>query len=178
MSEPSESLSPMQELFCREYIKDLNGKQAAIRAGYSEKTAESQASRLLTKPQVAVFLQSLMDERSKRTDITADRILRRLDSIGDVDIGRAYDEKGNLLPIHEIPEEVRRCISGIKVFEEFDGFGKERVKIGEVREVKFWDKIKANELLGRHLKLFTDKIEHSGKVTLEDLVAGSEKKEE
>lgn len=168
-----DKLTPKQEMFCKEYLVDLNATQAAKRAGYSEDTANKNAARLMVNEGIAQRIQELMNERAAEVGVTAAKILKRLDSIGDVDLGRAYDKNGNLLPIHEIPEDVRRCISGIKVFEEFEGFGKERVKIGEVREVKFWDKIKANELLGRHLKLFTDKVEHSGTVTLEQLVAGS-----
>lgn len=59
-------LSPKQELFCREYIKDLNGKQAAIRAGYSAATAEVKASQLLSLVKVKQFTQVLMDKRSSK----------------------------------------------------------------------------------------------------------------
>lgn len=166
-------LTPKQEMFCKEYVVDINATQAAIRCGYSEKTAEQQASRLLSNAKVAQRVQELMDKRSAKTEITAEKILKRLDAIGDVDISKAYDSLGHLLPIHEIPEDVRKCIASIKVFEEFEGFGKDRVKVGEVREVKFWDKIKANELLGKHKVLFSDRIEHTGVVTLEQLVSGS-----
>lgn len=105
-----------------------------------------------------------MDKRSKRTEITVDFVLQELALLAKTDLAEAYDEKGNLKPIHDIPVELRRAISGVKVFEEFDGFGTERTKIGETRELKLWDKLRALELLGRHLKLFTDKMEHSGSI--------------
>lgn len=161
------TLTDKQERFCQEYLKDLNGTQAAIRVGYSAKTATEQSSRLLTNVNVAARVKELMGKRSERTEITADVVLKELLLLAKVDLAQAYDEKGNLKPIHEIPEDVRRAIAGIKVYEEFEGYGKDRVKVGEVREVKFWDKTRTLELLGKHLKLFTDKVEHSGNMGLE-----------
>jgi phage terminase small subunit len=166
-------LSPRQQFFIAEYLKDLNATQAAIRAGYSPRTAESQASRLLRHVKVASAVAEAQRRRLERVEVKSDDILRELLRIATVDLAEAYDEAGNLKPIQEIPKDVRRAIAGIKVFEEFDGFGKDRVKVGEVREVKFWDKPRSLELLGKHLKLFTDVVEHQGKLTLEQLVAGS-----
>ena len=64
-----------------------------------------------------------------------------------------------------------------ELFEEFEGVGKERHKIGEVREVKFWDKIKSNELVGKHVGMWPTKVEHSGKMSLEQLLAQSNQSE-
>lgn len=71
------SLNEKQIRFCDEYLVDLNGKQAAIRCGYSEKTAEVQASRLLSNAKVSEYIAMRMDERSKRTEITQDMVLDR-----------------------------------------------------------------------------------------------------
>ena len=155
-------LSEQQNRFCEEYLKDLNASKAAMRAGYSEHTSAEQGSRLLTIVKVQMKVQELMEARSKRTKIGADRILKELFHIATVDISAAYDDNGHLLPVKKIPRAIRRAIAAIKVFDEFEGFGRDRVKVGEVREVKFNDKIRALELLGKHLKLFTDKVEHSG----------------
>lgn len=174
-------LTAQQEQFCQEYINGgFNGYKAAVKAGYSEKGARVAASRLLTYDNISRRIADLMKTRATKLEITADLVLSEILKLASVDLGKAYDSKGNLLPIHEIPEDVRKAMAGVKVFEEFDGVGRDRIKVGEVREVKFWDKTKALELLGKHLKLFTDKIEHSGKITLAELVAGSyrnEKKE-
>lgn len=167
------SLTPKQKLFVYEYLIDLNATQAAIRAGYSENSAHDIGCENLEKPEIIEAIQERMDKRAEKVGVSAEIILKKLLDLATVDLAKAYDINGRLLPIHNIPEEVRIAISGIKVFEEFDGFGKDRVQIGEVREVKFWDKLKALELLGKNLKLFTDKVELSGKVTLADLVAGS-----
>lgn len=162
-------LTDKQELFCQEYLKDLNASAAARRAGYSEKSSDKIACQLMEKTRVSERISELLDQRSKRTEITSDQVLRELLLIAKADLSQAYDEKGNLKPIHEIPEGTRRAIAGVKVFEEFEGYGKERVKIGVTRELKFWDKNRSLELLGKHLKLFTDKIEHSGNLNLENL---------
>ena len=156
------ALTDKQKLFVHEYLVDLNATQAAIRAGYSEETSGSIGHENLKKPEIRDAIQLKMDERSRSVEITAEMVLETIYKIANVDIGDAYDEKGNLLPIKDIPEDVRKCISSIKVFEEFVGFGKDRIHTGDVREVRFWDKTKSLELLGRHLKLFTDKVQHSG----------------
>lgn len=171
-------LNEMQARFCEEYVKDLNGKHAAIRAGYSEDTAEVQASRLLRHAKVKHKIDALLKERSKRTAITADTVLQELLKLARVDIGGAFNDDGSLKPIKDIPEEIRRAISGIDIVEEFDGQGSKKVHIGYTKKIKFWDKAKALELLGKHLKLFTEKVEVEGKVTLEQLVLGSKQSED
>lgn len=167
------ALTPKQEAFCLEYIKDLNATQAAIRAGYSEKTATAIAAENLTKPNVAARVEELMKERSKRTEITADLILGELLKLATVDLGKAFDASGTILPINEMPEEVRKAISGIEVNELFGRGDDSDQVIGFTKKVRFWDKPKSLELLGKHLKLFKEQIEHSGKITLEDLLTGT-----
>lgn len=157
----AETLTPLQEQFCREYLIDLNASKAAERAGYTQKSSQA-GYETLKRRNVQKRIQELMDERSKRTEITADRVLCELARVAFLDLSEAYDDNGNLLNIKAMPEDVRRAISGIKVFDEFDGTGNERFKIGEVREVKTNDKIKALQAIGQHLKMFTQKHEHSG----------------
>lgn len=169
-------LTNKQKVFCQEYTIDVNATQAAIRAGYSKKNADVIGAELLGKTWVSAYIQELMDARANRTEIKADDILKELLLIAKTDLSKAYDETGNLLPIHKIPEETRRAIAGIKVFDEFEGYGKERVKVGEVREIKFWDKPKSLELLGKHLKLFTDRVEHEFKDGLADRLAAARKR--
>lgn len=146
------ALTDQQIRFCQEYIIDLNGKQAAIRAAYSEATAKEQASRLLTNVNVQDFIQKLMDVRSKETEITA------------------------LYVLNKIRETIEKCSQAEKVME-FDYDLKQMVSTGEWK-FEHNGVLKGCELLGRHLKLFTDKIEHSGKVTWEQMLAGSYKKKE
>lgn len=156
-------LPAKQEAFCREFIVDLNGTQAAIRAGYTERSAHVQSSRLLSNDKVAARINELKEARSERTEVTADLILRELLKLATVDLGKAFDASGTILPLNEMPEEVRKSIAGIEVNEIFDGAGEQRSVIGFTKKIKFWDKPKCLELLGKHMKLFTDKIEASGK---------------
>lgn len=169
----NEQLTKQQEIFCKEYLKDLNARRAAERAGYSKHTAQVQGSRLMQNEKVQKRVQALFDKRAAKIELSAELILERLLEVATVDLADAYDSDGKLKPLHDIPKSVRQAMSGIDVAEEFAGYGKDRQKVADVRKVKFWDKIKALEVLGKHLKLFTDKVEHSGKVTLEDMVAGS-----
>lgn len=155
-------LSPKQECFCQEYLKDLNATQAAIRAGYSEHTAQEQSSRLLSKAIIKERIDALMQKREKRTEITADKILYELYRLATADVTQAFDEMGQLKPLKEIPEDLRRSISGLEVNEIFSGQGEDKVATGLAKKVRFWDKPKALELLGKHLKLFAERFEHSG----------------
>lgn len=154
-------LTPKQERFAQEYVVDLNATQAAIRAGYSEDTARAQASRLLLNVDIQAHVEKARKEQTQRTGVDADTILFELLRIARSDLGQAFDDNGNLLPIKEIPEDVRRAISGVETFEEFDGHGSERVKVGETRKLKFWDKTRALELLGKHLGLYVERIDHT-----------------
>lgn len=155
-------LNPKQERFCLEYIVDLNATQAAIRSGYSVKSAKAIGSEHLTKPDIQARIEELKGAREKRTEITADTVLQELLLLAKVDLSRAYGDDGKLLPIKQIPEDVRRAIAGIEVFEEYEGHGKDKEYVGDTVKVKFWDKTRSLEMLGRHLKLFTDVIKHEG----------------
>lgn len=152
-------LTDKQEMFCQEYLKDLNATQASVRAGYSKKNADKIGPELLGNTRVASRIQELMDKRSAKTEITAETVLKELLLLAKVDLKGAFDESGNILPIHEIPEEVRRCIAGIETIVDREG--------DITKKLKLWDKPKSLELLGKHLKLFTEKIEHSGKITFD-----------
>lgn len=108
-------LNPKQTLFCHEYLIDLNATQAAIRAGYSEKTARKIGSENLTKPDIALLIQTLMNERSESADITAEYVLNGIKEITDK-LSQGDDPKSA-----------------------YKGF----------------------ELMGKHLALFTEKLDHS-----------------
>ena len=119
-------LTEKQKRFCEEYLIDLNATQAAIRAGYKQKTARSIAAENLTKPDIALYLQELMQQRSERTGVSADLVL----------------------------DELRR----IAMTEEVEITGKE--------------KLKALELLGKHLGLFQNNADNSEALAKLDEVLG------
>lgn len=153
------ALTPKKRLFAREYLRDLNATQAAIRAGYSKASAHAQGHDLLKEPEVDDLVETLRAQREMRVDVKVDDVLRELIALASLDVSEAFDEHGALLPIHEIPLDVRKAIAGFEVEEISAGGGEERAVIGTLRKVKFVSKEKALELLGRHLKMFTDKFE-------------------
>lgn len=166
------ALSLKQSLFVSEYLVDGNATQAAIRAGYSAKTAGSIGEENLKKPEIAAEIKAALERRNQRVEVKADDVLRELLRLAMVDIGEAYDENNNLKKLHDMPPGVRRSIAQIETH--YIGGGEDGAI--EVKKVKFNDKTKALELLGKHLKLFTDKLEVSGKMTLEQLVEQASKK--
>jgi phage terminase small subunit len=168
----TDTLSDKQALFCREYIVDFNATKAAIRAGYSKKTAKQQGSRLLTNDDISVKVSELVAERMKAADVTTERVLMEFARIAMSDVGEAYDEHGNLKPLKEMPEDVRRCISGLETEElwEWDENDK-RKQTGVIRKVKFWDKKGSLDSLGKYLKMFVERHELTADESLTSLIA-------
>lgn len=167
------SLTAKQKRFCDEYLIDLNATQAAIRAGYSEKTAYRTGADNLRKPQIEEYIAKRQKELSRSTEITQERVIKELALIAfsnnadyahvvekkmKAEVGGALvdvlDEDGKPVmyrtvePVltEELTEEQKRALAVIK-------------KGREGLEVKSCDKVKALELLGKHLGIFTDKIE-------------------
>lgn len=162
------SLTPKQEAFVREYLIDLNATQAAIRAGYSAKTARAVGSENLTKPDIATAIAEAQAKRAERTQIDADWLLTRLAEESTADVADLYDEHGGLKPVKDWPLIWRQgLVAGLDVEE----IRVEGVVIGTVRKLKLSDRIKRLELIGRHIDVgaFKDKVEHSGKVEVETL---------
>jgi len=151
-------LSPKRERFVDEYLVDLNGTQACIRAGYSPKTANEQAARLLANVSIRARIDKAIAERSKRTGVNADRVIQELAKIAFVNASDFIDLKEGVLREGAVSEDTA-VISGVKVKRSITNNG-ETIE----REIKLADKIKALELLGKHLGMFTDKMELSGKV--------------
>ena len=155
-------LNPRQQRFVEEYLKDPNATQAAIRAGYSEKTAQEQSSRLLSQVMVQEAVTVARRGRSERTEIDADWVLTRLAGEATADLADLYREDGELKPVREWPLVWRQgLISGLDVDEtRVDGR-----KLGQVTKVKLSDRIKRIELIGKHVDVqaFAERHEHTGK---------------
>lgn len=142
------SLTPKQQRFVDEYLVDLNATQAAIRAGYSEKTASVIAAENLSKPNIAQSIQEAMKKRGQRTGVTADRVLLEIERLAMFDPVDLIDVK-SIEDIALLPEDVRRAITGWK-WDKNGNFILTMAKQG------------ALDMLGRHHRLFTDKTEHTG----------------
>lgn len=148
-----DELTPKQHRFVDEYLVDLNGKQAAIRAGYSPHTAEGQASRLLSKAKVHAQVELKRKELAGELGISRQRVLREMAKIAFSDPRDLFNQHGHLIPIHELSDSAAGAIASIEV---------DTIKIGEGKvtvttKVKCWDKGKQLENLLKHLGMDGDK---------------------
>lgn len=133
--------SNKMKMFVKEYLIDLNATQAAIRAGYSKKTAKQAAQRIMRRDDVKELLQKEMDQRAERTGITADYVL------------------------NTIYETVERCRQAYPVLDRKGSQVYAETPDGKMLPAYTFDSkgvLKGCELLGKHLKLFTEKHEHTG----------------
>lgn len=153
------ALTPKQRIFVDEYMRDLNGTQAALRAHYSPNTAREQAARLLSKSNVQEAIAEQMSQRQERVRIDTDWVLKRLGSLADADMADLYDDDGALLPVKDWPEPWRRgLVAGVDVAEERDSDGN---LTAVVRKVKLADRMRTLELIGRHVDVgaWRDKLD-------------------
>ena len=145
-------LTEKQQRFVNEYLIDLNATQAAIRAGYSVKTADAIGCENLTKPNIQQAIAVAMAERSKRTGVNQDRVVLELAKIAFVKMTDIVDDHGRIKGT--ATDDDLACIESIKYKESDNEFG------GSVeREVKIGSKLKALELLGKHLGMWNDKVD-------------------
>ncbi len=174
----AKKLTDKQQRFVEEYLIDLNGTQAALRAGYSEKTAGRQACELLEKTHIAEAIAEAKAQRSIKTSIDATYVLNRLVEIDQMDVLDIHNDDGSLKPIREWPKIWRQFISGMDVSELFDGRGDEREIIGVMKKIKWPDKVKNLELIGKHVEVqaFKDQLGVSGgmKISHEDALSALE----
>ncbi len=148
-----DALTDQQQMFCHEYAKDFHQKDAAIRAGFSAKSADSQASQLLKMPKVRAYLAKLQAPRLEKAGVAADRTLAELVAIGFSDIAGMYEEGTNeLKSVHEMSPAVRAAIQSIEVSESGMGDGE------RVTKIKLWNKIEALTAIAKHLGLLKQDI--------------------
>ncbi|HBR07686.1 MAG TPA: terminase small subunit [Clostridiales bacterium] len=151
-------MTTKQKRFCEEYMIDLNATQAAIRAGYSVKSAADMGSENLRKPQIRARIGKAMAVQSKRTGVTTDRVVRELAKVAFANSHDVIDYDDATVKDDAARDDTAAVASvRVKTIPTKDGPGIER-------EVKMHDKLKALELLGRRCGMFTDKIEHSGSI--------------
>lgn len=169
-------LNVMQQRFVDEMILDpTNQTQAAIKAGYSAKSARRIAVHLMSLPKIQDKIQAEQDERAKRVGVTKDRVLREIAKIAFAQPEKGLtDENGNIqidmkaLEGDRIPGEI--IISTTQ--------GKRDSRSVTIKSVKVADKVAALSLLGKHMGMFSEKVEHSGHLSLEQLVESSFTSEE
>ena len=175
-------LNAQQIRFCEEYLTDHNGKQAAIRAGYSEHTAKEQASRMLKKPHVRAHLNKLLgqlDERCKTTENSPDTenqngsdfVLERLHQIDQMDALDILDDEGSLKPLQQWPQLWRQVISSLEISEATRRDGTQVITY----KIRWPDKIKNLEMIGRHSQVsaFKERSEESSLNELAERIKNS-----
>lgn len=168
----AKGLTRKQEIFCAEYAVDGNGTRAAVSAGYSAKSADSQSAQLLRLPKVQEEIKRRGQKLTTKLEISAEKVLGGLANLAFFDIRKLYDEQGNLKPITDLDDITASVIEGIEVEEAYEHFGKGQAKPkGVLKKVKLASRGLNLERLGRHLKLFTDKIEVSGLDELAERIA-------
>jgi phage terminase small subunit len=159
----AKGLTKKQEVFVAEYLTDFNGTRSAIAAGYSEKGAEVTASQLLRNPKVKEQIERKSQKRLDKLDITAEKVLQEIAKLAFFDPRKLFNNDGSAKQIGELDDVTAAALAGVEIFEEFEGRGEERTMTGYTKKFKLADKGQNLERLGKHLKLFTDKIEHTGK---------------
>jgi len=151
----SRGLTDKQSRFVEEYLIDLNATQAAIRAGYSAKTAEWIGPQLLGKTHVAEAVRAGRASLSKRVEITQERVLQEYARIAFFDPRKVFDSTGAPRPIHELDDDTAAAIVGLEVVQ----VGNAEVGVGDVLKYKMADKKGALDSVARHLGMFNDKLD-------------------
>ncbi|MEX5490621.1 terminase small subunit [Pseudomonas fulva] len=144
------ALTAKQQRFVEEYLKDLNATQAAIRTGYSKKTARQMGTENLSKPVIHEAIAKGMEDRASKSGITPERVLLELGRLAFLDIRKAFRADGSLRPLHELDDDTAAAIAGMEVVE----IGASDDVIGVTKKIKLSDKKGALDLLMRHLGMF------------------------
>jgi len=147
-------LTDADKLILDEYLIDFNAKAAWLRIFPKAKSADAQSSRLMRQPIAREYLQERIEARREEIGADAEESMRECRRIALADVGEAFNDDGSLKAIRDIPEDLRRTIAGFEVLEVWEGTGKDRKFVGELKKVKFWNKDKEIETLFKHHGLF------------------------
>ncbi len=158
-------LTGKQERFCREYMIDFNATQAAIRSGYSKKTAGSIGQENLTKPEIFKRIELLQEELRNKAELTAEMIIEELRALCFYNIQDFVDTGNSIKDITKLSRKLTRPITGIKVTESFTKNASGKMDKEVTTELKFTDKRGALVDLGRHLGIF-EKDNEQGKTII------------
>lgn len=155
-------MTEAQKRFCNEFLIDLNATRA-YKVAYpnckKDETARANGSRLLTKANIQEYVAEKMKEREQRTEVTQDMVIKELAKIAFFNPKNIFEDNNTLKNIVSLDDDIASVITSVETLEEYDGYGEDREKIGNTTKVKLADKMKALEMLGRHLGMFKDKVE-------------------
>ncbi|EIO3262544.1 terminase small subunit [Salmonella enterica] len=167
-------LTAMQEAYAQEYTKcPENQTQAAINAGFSPNTAAVKASVMMRDERIQKRIAELMEERNKRLRVSADYVLLRLVEIDQMDVIDILYDDMSIKPVSEWPKVWRQYLTGFELADMFEGRGDEKELVGILKKIKWPDKVKNIELIGKHVDVnaFKERLEVSGTVTIADRMA-------
>nr|WP_244996236.1 terminase small subunit [Enterobacter kobei] len=167
-------LTAMQEAYCQSYIKTPeNQSQAAIDAGFSPNTAHVKASVMMRDERIQKRIAELMEERNKRNRVSADYVLMRLVEIDQMDVIDILNDDMSIKPVSEWPKVWRQYLTGFELADMFEGRGDEKELVGILKKIKWPDKVKNLELIGKHVDVnaFKERLEVSGTVTIAERMA-------
>lgn len=171
-------LTAKVEAYCQEYIKcPENQTQAAINAGYSHKTAAKFASQNMRDERVKKRIAELMEERNKRNRVSADYVLMRLVEIDQMDVVDILNDEGSLKPIREWPKIWRTTLSGFDLSSTIMNMNEDSIET-ILKKIKWPDKVKNLELIGKHVDVnaFKERLEVSGTVTIAERMAAARRR--
>lgn len=151
-------LTKKQQMFVDEYLIDLNATQAAIRAGYSPDTAKEMGCENLTKPNIKNAIDTALAERSRRTGISADRVLIEIAKLAFVNPADVINMEDGTVRMDATQDDLA-CVQSVKKKRSYSDVGS-----STENEVKLYDKKAALELLGKHLGIFTDRFKIEGAI--------------
>jgi len=143
-------MTPKQKKFVEEYLIDLNATQAALRAGYKEKRAYSTGHENLKKPEIQRLIQEAQQARSKRTEITQDRVLQEYARIAFLNPKSLFNDDGTIRNIKELDDDTAACIAGMDLVSRSGPDNTDE----SVKKIKLTDKLRALQDLSKHLGMF------------------------
>lgn len=154
------ALKAKESIFVKEFCVDRNGTRAAKEAGFGSRgsgkkaaqVAANAAARMLKKSYIQAAIAANTSKMLAKADLKAEDVLKEIQKLAFVKLSGAYDEHGNLLSVHDMPEDVQAALSGLET--EYKDFGNTVVK-----KVKLADKVRSLEMLAKHFKLLTDLVE-------------------
>lgn len=167
-------------LFCEYFISDngLNGALAARRAGYSAKSSAATAYRLNNDPLCQTYIAKLRKERSDRLKVDSDYVLQRLYDMDQMDIIDILNDDMSLKNLSEWPKVWRQSLNGVEIADLFEGEGDARKIMGALKKIKWIDRLKNLELLGKHVDVgaFAERVIEEDAASLAKRLAAARKR--
>jgi phage terminase small subunit len=164
--DPETGLTEQARRFADEYLIDFNATEAYKRAGYKAKgqAAHSAASRLLGDERVQQYLTARKAELTEKVEVDQEKVLQRLTALAFGDVRQLFDLAGNLKPMHELTADQAAMLQGIEVLEVYEGRGKDREFVGNLKKVKLVPRLESVKTLGLHYGMFKQEHQHTHRV--------------